>query len=362
MMKTTRRSSRLCGIALMALSAVGVLLTQMPTVHAAEPVVIRVGHFPNVTHAQAVIAHALSGKAKSGEGKGWFEERLGPDVKVQWYIYNAGPSAMEAIFADSIDITYVGPNPAINAHLKSQGNEIRIVAGACSGGAALVVQPDGRIKSDADFRGKKIATPQLGNTQDVAARAWLQSKGLRITMTGGDAFVIPTANPDQLSLFQRRQMDAVWTVEPWVSRLVLEANGQVYLDESSLWKQTGGRYVTTHLVSSVRFLREHPDLLKKWIAAHVELTKWINEHPEQAKKILNEEIAAETTRALPRATLDSAWRRLEITYDPVSASLMKSAEDAHRIGFLKNKPDLSRIYDLKLLNEVLRQKGLPEVK
>ena len=333
------------------------LFTQVRVVGAAEPIVIRVGHFPNVTHAQGVIAHALS-----GQGKGWFEERLGPNVKIQWYIYNAGPSAMEAIFANSIDLTYVGPNPAINAHLKSQGEEIRIVAGACSGGAALVVQPDGRIKTDADFKGKKIATPQLGNTQDVAARAWLQSKGLRITMTGGDAFVIPTANPDQLTLFQRGQMDAVWTVEPWVTRLVLEAKGQVYLDESSLWKQTDGKYVTTHLVSSVKFLREHSDLLKKWIAAHVELTKWINEHPEEAKKILNEEIAAETTKALPQATLDSAWKHLEITYDPVSASLMKSAEDAHSIGFLKDKPDLSRIYDLKLLNEVLRQKGLPEVK
>ena len=324
---------------------------------AAGPIVIRVGHFPNVTHAQAVIAHALS-----GQGKGWFEERLGPNVKIQWYIYNAGPSAMEAIFADSIDLTYVGPNPAINAHLKSQGDEIRIVAGACSGGAALVVQPDGRIKTDADFRGKKVGTPQLGNTQDVACRAWLQSKGLRITMTGGDAFVIPTANPDQLALFQKEDLDAVWTVEPWVSRLVLEVRGQVYLDESSLWTQTGGKYVTTHLVSSVKFLKDHPDLLKKWIAAHVELTKWINEHPEEAKKILNEEIAAETTKALPQATLDSAWKHLEITYDPVSASLMKSAEDAYNIGFLKNRPDLSRIYDLRLLNEVLRQKGLPEVK
>lgn len=323
----------------------------------AEKVVLRVGHFPNVTHAQGVIAHGLS-----RAGRGWFEERLGPDVEVQWFVYNAGPSAMEAIFARSIDLTYVGPNPAVNAYLKSQGEEIRVVAGGCSGGAALVVKFDGPIKTDADFKGKKIATPQLGNTQDVAARAWLQSKGLRITMTGGDAFVIPTANPDQLSLFQRGEMDAVWTVEPWVSRLVLEANGKVYLDEGSLWKDTGGKYVTTHLVSSVKFLKDRPDLLKKWIAAHVELTKWINEHRDEAKRILNEEIKAETTKAIPQATLDSAWKRLEITYDPVSASLLKSAEDAYRVGFLKEKPDLSRIYDLKLLNDVLREKGLAEIK
>jgi len=320
----------------------------------AGKVVLRVGHFPNITHAQGVIGHGLS-----RQGNGWFESRLGPEVEVQWFVYNAGPSAMEAIFAGSIDLSYVGPNPAINAHLKSRGAEIRIVAGACSGGAALVVQPDGRIKTDADFRGKRIGTPQFGNTQDVAARAWLQSKGLRITMTGGDAWVLPTANPDQLSLFQKGELDAVWTVEPWVSRLEQEANGRVYLEESSLWPATGGRYVTTHLVSSVRFLKEQPALLKKWIAAHVELTEWIHAHPDEAKQILNAEIKAETTRALPPTTLDSAWKRLSLTYDPIRTSLLKSAEDAYRIGFLRSKPDLSRIYDLRLLAEVLREKGLP---
>lgn len=322
----------------------------------AEKAVLRVGHFPNVTHAQGVIGHGLS-----RQGKGWFEQRLGSDVEIQWFVYNAGPSAMEAIFARSLDLTYVGPNPAINAHLKSRGDEIRIVAGACSGGAALVVQPDGRIKTDADFKGKRIGTPQFGNTQDVAARAWLRSKGLRITMTGGDALVLPTANPDQLALFQKGDLDAVWTVEPWVTRIELEAKGRVYLEESSLWPDTGGQYVTTHLVSGVRFLKGQPDLLKKWIAAHVELTEWINAHPDEAKQILNAEIKAETTRALPMATLDSAWKRLKLTHDPIRASLLKSAEDAHRIGFLREKPDLARIYDLRLLTEVLHEKGLPKL-
>lgn len=330
------------------------LLAVLPSL-LAEKIILRVGHFPNITHAQGVVGHGLT-----RQGKGWFEERLGPDVEVRWFVYNAGPSAMEAIFARSIDITYVGPNPAINAHLKSRGDEIRIVAGACSGGAALIVQPDGRIKTDADFKGKKIATPQLGNTQDVAARAWLQARGFKITMTGGDAFVIPTANPDQLTLFQKGEVDGVWTVEPWVSRLELESKGKVYLDEKSLWPD--GKYVTTHLVSGVTFLRDHRDLLKKWIAAHVALTEWINKNPDEAKKTLNEEIKAETTRALPAATLDSAWKRLEITHDPVRPSLFKSAEDAHRIGFIKDKPDLTRIYDLRLLNDVLREKGLVEIK
>ena len=323
----------------------------------AEKIIVRVGHFPNVTHAQGVIGHGLSRQAK-----GWFEQRLGPGVEIQWFVYNAGPAAMEAIFARSLDLTYVGPNPAINAHLKARGEEIRIVAGSCSGGAALVVQPDGRINADKDFKGRKVATPQLGNTQDVAARAWLQSKGYRVTMTGGDVLVVPTTNPDQLPLFQKGDLDGVWTVEPWVTRLELEAKGKVFLEESSLWPNTGGKYVTTHLVSSVNFLKQHADLLKKWIAAHVELTEWINKNPDDAKRILNGEIKAETTRPLPGQTLDSAWKRLDVTYDPVRVSLLKSAEDAYRIGFLRERPDLSRIYDLKILNDVLRERGLKEVR
>jgi len=321
-----------------------------------EKTKVRIGHFPNLTHAQGVIAHGLS-----RAGKGWFEERLGPDVQVEWYVYNAGPSAMEALLADSVDLTYVGPNPALNAHIKSEGDEVRIVAGACSGGAALVVQPDGRIQKDADFRKKRIGTPQLGNTQDVAARAYLKSKGLKITQTGGDAFVLPTANPDQLTLFQKGDLDAVWTVEPWVTRLVLEAKGKVYLDERELWPETAGRYVTTHLVSSAAFVKDQPALLEKIVAAHVELTQWINANPDEAKRLLNEEIKLETTKGIAPEVLDEAWKRIEITHDPVSQSLRKSAEDAHTAGFLEAKPDLSRIYALDTLNKVLASRGLPEV-
>jgi len=322
----------------------------------AQKAVIRVGHFPNVTHAQGVIGHALA-----RQGRGFFEKSLGPNVEVQWFVYNAGPSAMEGIFARTLDLSYVGPNPAINAHLRSGGEEIRIIAGACSGGAALVVQPDGRIKSDGDFKGRRIGTPQLGNTQDVAARAWLQSKGLKVQLTGGDALVIPTANPDQLPLFQKGNLDAVWTVEPWVSRLVVEGRGRIYFEEGSLWQATGGRYVTTHLVASARFLREQPSLAKSWIAAHVELTRWIREHADEAKKLFSDELKAETGRTLPPGILERAWAGFELTYDPVRASLFKSADDAYRIGFWKKPPDLSRIYDLKLLNETLREKKLTEV-
>jgi NitT/TauT family transport system substrate-binding protein len=321
-----------------------------------EDTVIRVGHFANVTHAHGVIGHALS-----RQGKGFFEERLGPGVKLEWYVYNAGPSAMEAIFANSIDLAYVGPNPAINAHTKSKGREIRIVAGACSGGAALVVHGDGRIGKDADFKDKKVATPQLGNTQDVAARAWLRSKGYNFTLTGGDVMVLPAANADQLALLQKGTIDAVWTVEPWVTRLLLEAKGKVYLEEKSLWPETAGRYVTTHLASRAAFLSERKPLVEKFLLAHVELTQWIAEHPDEAKRLLNDEIKAETGRPLNPETLDGAWSRIEITNDPVRASLLKSAEAAHAVGIIKAKPDLSQIYDLSLLNTILRSKGQAEV-
>ena len=227
-----------------------------------DTTVIRIGHFPNITHVQGLVAHNLS-----RQGKGWFETRLGPGVEIQWFIYNAGPSAMEAIFARSIELTYVGPGLALNAYAKSQGEEIRIIAGAANGGAALVVQPDANFKAPIDFKGKKIATPQLGNTQDISCRAWLASGGLKITQLGGDAQVLPTQNPDQLSLFQQKKIDAVWTVEPWVSRLETEAGGKVLVEEPDT--------ATTVLVSSVKFLKEKRDLARKFWQAHRELTEWI---------------------------------------------------------------------------------------
>jgi NitT/TauT family transport system substrate-binding protein len=236
-----------CGAFCLVLAAV--LLLSSSAVSLAQTV-LRVGHFPNVTHAQGLIAHAFS-----RQGKTWFEQRLGPEVTIQWFVYNAGPSAIEAVLAKSIDLTYVGPNPAINAYAKSRGEEVRIISGAANGGSALVVQGDSTLKLPADFRGKRIATPQLGNTQDVAARSWLISGGLRITQMGGDAQVVPTANPDQLLLFKQKQLDGVWTVEPWVSLLETEAGGKVLVEEPEA--------VTTLLVARREFLDGRRDIVPK---------------------------------------------------------------------------------------------------
>jgi ABC-type nitrate/sulfonate/bicarbonate transport system ATPase subunit/ABC-type nitrate/sulfonate/bicarbonate transport system substrate-binding protein len=243
--------------ALVGVAATGIGVTNVAR---AQTATLRIGHFPNITHIQALVARGMS-----RAGRGWFEQRL-PGVKLEWFVYNAGPSAMEAIFANSIDLTYVGPNPAINAYVKSRGEEVRIIAGAASGGAALVVQPDLPLETAADFKGRRLATPQFGNTQDVSARAWLTAGGLRITQTGGDAQVIPTSNPDQVSLFKARRLDAVWTVEPWVSRLETEAGGKVLIDDREA--------VTTVVAASVKALAAKRDLVVRFAAAHRELTVW----------------------------------------------------------------------------------------
>jgi NitT/TauT family transport system substrate-binding protein len=323
---------------------VGLLLLAV-TVAGAQTV-IHVGAFPNITHPQAMV----------GKSNGWFEKAMGAQVKIDWKSFNAGPSAIEALFAGAIDMTYIGPNPAISGYVRSNGEALRIVAGATSGGAALVVRSDSGIQKPEDFHGRKVASPQMGNTQDVALRAWLQANGLKATDKGGDVQVIPLANPDQLTLFLKKELDGAWAPEPWATRLIKEGNGRLFLDERTLWPN--GQFISAHLIVRTKFLREHPDLVKNWIRAHVELTDWINGHLPEAKKLLNQQIAKETGKALPDAVLDQAFSRMQATYDPLRGSLMNAAKSAFDAGFLgRQMPDLSSLYDLSLLNQVLAEKG-----
>ena len=318
--------------ALFFLLAVSSALPGTFNASAADKTVVRIGHFPNITHLQALVAHNLS-----RQGKGWVEERLGPDVEIQWFVYNAGPSAMEAIFAKSIDVTYVGPGPALNAYAKARGEEIRIIAGAANGGAALVVQPDENLKFPTDFRGKKIATPQFGNTQDISCRAWLIAGGLKITQMGGDAQVVPTPNPDQLALFQQKQIDAVWTVEPWVSRLESEAGGKVLVEEPDA--------ATTVLVSSAAFLQDHRDLAKKIAAANKELTDWILKNPDEAKKLVIAELEAETHGKISPDLVAHAWKRIVPVSDIPKAAVEAFVANSVKSGLMKTAPDLSRLFE-----------------
>jgi len=314
------------------IAVVGALALFTQTGAAEEKTVIRFGHFPNITHAHGVIAHALS-----RQGNGWFEQRLGPGIAIQWFTYNAGPSAMEAVFAGSLDITYVGQGPALNAHFKSNGEEIRVISGAANGGAALVVKADSPIKAPADFRGKKIATPQLGNTQDISCRAWLKAQGFNVTQTGGDVIVVPTANPDQLGLFQSGRVDAVWTVEPWVTRLEREAKARVFIEDKDV--------ITTWLVSSVKFLNGHRDFAKKIAAANIELTKWIQDHEAEAQKLLIGELKAETKADFPSDAVAQAWKRIKFTTDVSHELIAKAVQDGKDAGFLKGSTDTFRLIE-----------------
>ncbi|MEY2539672.1 MAG: sulfonate transport system substrate-binding protein [Verrucomicrobiota bacterium] len=315
------------------LAVISALLFCVNPARGGEKNVIRFGHFPNITHAQGVIAHALS-----RQGKGWFEQRIGPGAEVQWYTYNAGPSAMEGIFAGSIDVTYVGPGPALNAHFKSNGDEIRVISGGATGGAALVVGPDSGINKAADFRGKKIATPQLGNTQDISCRAWLKKNGFNVTLTGGDVVVIPTANPDQLGLLQSRGVSAVWTVEPWVTRLEREAKGRIFLEEKDV--------ITTWLVSSVKFLKEKRDLARKIAEANAELTRWISSNEAEAQKLLIEELKEETKSSFAPDVVAQAWKRINFTTEVPKDLVSKSVEDAKSAGFAKGSTDTSKLIEI----------------
>lgn len=288
---------------------------------AAEKRVIRFGHFPNLTHAQALVAHQLS-----RQGKGWFESRLGPDVEIQWYIYNAGPSAMEALFSGALDFSYVGPNPVLNAYARSKGRSAKIIAGAASGGSVLLLRSGLNLSNPAEFKGLRIASPQLGNTQDVALRAWLKSGGLNITQQGGDAHVIPAANPDQLDMMKRGEIDAVWTVEPWGSRLELETGAKVLLDDRTS--------ITTVLAAAPKLIEKEKEFTAKIVKAHHELTEWINANREEAWRLLQLELKEGTSKELPQPVLERSWPRISFAAGLNKESLDKSIADAKSAGFL----------------------------
>ena len=313
-----------------------------------EPVV-RLAYFPNITHSQALI----------GLARGDFQQALGPAVRIEATAFNAGPSVIEALFAEQIDLAYIGPNPAINGYVQSDGRALRVLAGATSGGAAFVVRAEADIRTPADLHGKRLATPQLGNTQDVALRAYLVANGLETVEHGGDVEVVPTANPQILDLFLLGQIDGAWVPEPWASRLIVEANGELFLDERDLWP--AGDFVTANIIVRTGFLQDHPDLVRSFLAAHVAVTQWMMEHSDEAQAIVNAEIERLTGRGLGDEVIAMAWSRLRPTWDPLSDSLRASAHAAFEAGFLSEEPDLTHIYDLALLNDVLDAGGLPRV-
>ena len=315
--------------------------------------VLRIGYFPNLNHAQAVI----------GLENGDFQKTLGNDgIVVEPHVFSAGPSVIEALFANQIDVAYIGPNPAINGYVVSDGKDLRIISGAASGGAVFVVRNDSGIKSPKDFAGKKFASPQLGNTQDIALRKYLLDNGYKTTDNGGNVTVTPVANPDILTLFLKKQLDGAWVPEPWGARLMKEANGRIFLDERSLWPD--GRFVTANIAASTDYLKNNPDVIEKLLAAHVNETIWMNNHKDNAIKAFNTELKKLTGKTIAEDELRQAWSRMDFTYDPLKISLFRSANNAYDLGFLakgKPRPDLLGIFDLTRLDQVLKQKGLQPV-
>ena len=312
-----------------------------------DPSAAKLGYFPNITHATAIV----------GVESGIFAKDLGPGVTFTVSSFNAGPAASEALLNGAIDATFIGPNPAINAFAKSQGAAIRIIAGATSGGAYLVVKPE--ITSTADLRGKKLASPQLGNTQDVALRTWLADNGLVTDKNGGgDVSILPQDNAQTLDTFKSGQIDGAWVPEPWATRLVQEGGGKVLVDEKTLWP--GGQYVTTHLIVRTDYLQAHPDIIRALLVGELEANALVNSDPVRAQALVNQGIKKITSKTIADKVITAAWPNLTFTVDPIASSLKGAADHATKVGLL-DPVDLTGIYDLTVLNELLRAAGKPPV-
>ncbi|WP_265562836.1 aliphatic sulfonate ABC transporter substrate-binding protein [Streptomyces hygroscopicus] len=304
---------------------------------------VKIGYFGNLTHATALV----------GRQQGIFQKELGA-TKAGYATFNAGPSEIEALNSGSIDIGWIGPSPAINGYTKSDGKSLRIIGGSASGGVKLVVDPK-KISSLKDVKGKKIATPQLGNTQDVAFLNWIAEQGWKVDAQSGkgDVTVVRSDNKVTPDVFKAGSIDGAWVPEPTASKLVAEG-GKVLLDEASLWPDK--KFVITNIIVRQSFLKEHPKAVEAVLKASVETNQWINANSGAAKAAANKQLEADSGKALPAKILDPAWKSIQITDDPLAATLNAEAQHAVKAGLLK-QPDLKGIYDLTILNKVLRAEG-----
>jgi sulfonate transport system substrate-binding protein len=312
----------------------------------AEKVTLRLGYFPNVTHAPAIV----------GLQDGIFAKALGSNVTLKTSVFNAGPAAVEAIFSKGIDASFVGPNPAINAYSKSGGTAIRVVSGTASGGAFLVVKPE--ITKVADLNGKKVASPQLGNTQDVALRYYLKTQGLKTDVDGGgDVSVLPEDNSTTVTAFQQGAIAGAWVPEPYATRLIA-AGGHVLVDERDLWPD--GKYVTTLLVVRTEFLQAHPTVVDNLIKGLSQSIDVITTDQAKAAGLVSKGIEAATSKPLAVDLVTSSFKNITFTLDPVASSLRADVEHAVALGILKETP-LTNIFDLAPLNAFLTANGKEKV-
>ncbi|MEU8652437.1 aliphatic sulfonate ABC transporter substrate-binding protein [Streptomyces sp. NPDC048737] len=308
---------------------------------------VKIGYFGNLTHGTALV----------GVNKGYFQKALGA-TKASYQVFNAGPSEIEALNSGSVDIGWIGPSPAINGYTKSDGKNLRIIGGSASGGVKLVVDPK-KIKSLKDVKGKKIATPQLGNTQDVAFLNWISEQGWKVDAQSGkgDVSVVRTDNKITPDAYKSGSVDGAWVPEPTASKLVAEG-AKVLLDESDLWPDK--KFVITNIIVSQKFLEQHPKAVAAVLEASVDVNEYINAHPDEAKAAANAQLKADSGKALPAQVLDPAWKSIRFTDDPLAATLNSEARHAVEAGLLED-PLLDGIYDLAPLNKVLQAAGEPTV-
>jgi NitT/TauT family transport system substrate-binding protein len=339
----------------------------------AESKTLRLGYFPNVNHAQAIIGLKNGDFQKTIEGNNSNQGK----IKINEFVFSAGPSAIEALFGGQIDAAYVGPNPAISGYIASGGEGLRIVSGVASGGSVFIVSNDAGIESAKDLGGKKFASPQLGNTQDISLRKYLISNGFNTVENGGNITVVPVSNADIVTLFLKKEIDGAWVPEPWATTLVNEANGKVFVDERDLWPPQG-KFVTANIIVRTDYLKENPDVIEKLLDAHVNETLWIDARlnssdngtaqENNSSKVMevvnafNDGLRQITGKTIPDNELEESLKRMDFTYDPLKQSLYKIGDDASSLGFIGktkgNKLDISGIFDLSLLNKVLQKKGL----
>jgi NitT/TauT family transport system substrate-binding protein len=301
---------------------------------------VRVGYFPNVTHAPALI----------GVTKDFFQQQLGT-TKLTTQVFNAGPEEVTALLGNSLDVGFIGSGPAINAFTKSNGT-IQLVAGAVSGGAQLVVKPG--ITSPEQLKGKTIATPSLGNTQDVALKTWLADNKLT-----GQVKIVNLDNPKTLDAFKTGQVDGGWLPEPWASRLVLDAGASVFLDEKSRWPN--GRFPTTVMIVRSAFLQQHPDTVRALIQGEAAAIDWATAHQAEAKAVVNDSLKELAGSTLSPAVLDRSFQGIELTLDPIPAEFPQLAKDSVTAGVVNTVVDLKGFADFGPLNEVLKASGKPAV-
>ena len=333
---------------------------------------LKIGYFPNLNHAQAII----------GLNNGDFRQIIENDknlgnISLKGIVFTSGPSAIEALYAGQIDVAYVGPNPTINGYIVSGGDGLRVISGASSGGASFVVRNDSGIETVNDLGRKKFASPQLGNTQDVALRKYLIDNGYNTIENGGNVTVVAAKPADLINMFVNKEIDGAWVPEPLVAILKEQGDGFILVDERDLWPPEG-KFVTANILAREDYLEKNPEIIEKLLEAHVNETLWINQklsntnnsetdekNIQELAVAFNEGLKKITGKTYPENQIKDALSRIEFTYDPLSSSLNKIAEDANDLGYINlgsgREIDLSSIYDLGLLNEVLKSKGLSPI-